>query len=237
MEFILQGQGDNLLVVNLNMGEVVNCESNAMLMMEGNLDLKGEMKGGFWSAVGRKLTNGESFFTQAIHATRGAGTTILAPVLPGDIHLLDCNPSTQYLLNDGAFLAGDSRISVKMRMQSVGRALFSGSGGFFVGETEGTGKLAISGFGSVYELDIDNPSDNPVIIDNSHVVAWDRRLNYDLALSTNRSSGFFGSLVNSVTSGEGIVLKFSGRGKVVICSRNRRDFVSWMGSQINPQRS
>ena len=207
-----------------------------MVMMEGNLDLKGELKGGFWSAVGRKLANGESFFTQSIHATRGPGATILAPVLPGDIHLLDCGPGKQYLMNDGVFLACDSRVSVKVRIQSVGRALFAGSGGFFVGETDGTGKLAVNGFGSVYELDIDNPRDNPVIIDNAHVVAWDRGLDYDLALSTNRSSGFFGSLVNSVTSGEGVVLKFSGAGKVVICSRNRNDFVGWLGSQITPKR-
>jgi uncharacterized protein (AIM24 family) len=33
--------------------------------------------------------------------------------------------------------------------------------------------------------------------------------------------GFFGSLVNSATSGEGVVLRFSGEGKVLICSRNR----------------
>jgi uncharacterized protein (AIM24 family) len=34
--------------------------------------------------------------------------------------------------------------------------------------------------------------------------------------------------VNSATSGEGMVLKFSGRGKVIICSRNRENFASWL---------
>ena len=37
--------------------------------------------------------------------------------------------------------------------------------------------------------------------------------------------GFFGSLVNSATSGEGVVLRFSGEGKVLICSRNRDAYV------------
>jgi uncharacterized protein (AIM24 family) len=36
--------------------------------------------------------------------------------------------------------------------------------------------------------------------------------------------GFFGSIVNSVTSGEGLVIRFSGQGKVVICSRNKTIF-------------
>ncbi|HRY15740.1 MAG TPA: TIGR00266 family protein, partial [Candidatus Competibacteraceae bacterium] len=29
-------------------------------------------------------------------------------------------------------------------------------------------------------------------------------------------------------SGEGVVLRFSGRGKVVICSRNRNAFSAWI---------
>ena len=37
-------------------------------------------------------------------------------------------------------------------------------------------------------------------------------------------------VVNSVTSGEGVVLRFAGRGKVLICSRNREAFVAWMMS-------
>ena len=52
-------------------------------------------------------------------------------------------------------------------------------------------------------------------------------------MSTRRGSGLLGNLVNSVVSGEGIVLKFSGQGKVIICSRNRNSFVSWLGEKIN----
>lgn len=235
MKFNVIGQGDNLLHVSLEKGEELSCESNAMVMMEGNLDLDGQMKGGFWSAVGRSLTSGESFFTQSIKATRGNGEAILSPVLPGDIQLLHCGPGKQFYLNDGVFLASESNVNVRVRTQSVGRGLFGGTGGFFVGQTEGVGQLAVSGFGTVFELDVDATSENPTIIDNNHVVAWDAGLTYDLSISTNRSQGLFGSLANSVMSGEGLVCKFSGKGKVVICSRNRSDFVSWLGSQIAPK--
>jgi len=34
-------------------------------------------------------------------------------------------------------------------------------------------------------------------------------------------------MVNSATSGEGIVLRFSGSGKVFVCSRNRDTFQKW----------
>jgi uncharacterized protein (TIGR00266 family) len=234
MNFQTVGDSDNMLLVSLEQNEEVSCESNAMVMMEGNLDLTGEVRGGFWSAVGRRIANGESFFTQSIKAKRGNGDCLLSPTLPGDVHILNCAPGKQYRLNDGAFLACASSVQVRAKTQGIGRALFGGTGGFFIGETSGTGQLAISGFGTVMELDINTAAYNPTIIDNNHVIAWDASLDYEPALSTNRSVGFFGSLVNSVTSGEGIVCKFSGKGSVVVCSRNRRDFVSWMGSQIAP---
>ena len=42
-----------------------------------------------------------------------------------------------------------------------------------------------------------------------------------------------GNLVNSVTSGEGVVLRFSGSGKVFVCSRNRDAFVEWMKKEVS----
>lgn len=235
MKFDIVGQGDNFLYVTLERGEEISCESGAMAMMEGNLDLVGEMKGGFFSALGRKLTNGESFFTQSIRATRGSGEALLSPIIPGDIQVLECGGARQYFLNDGVFLASEKTIDVKVRTQSLGRALFGGTGGFFLGQTEGRGKLAVSGFGTVLEMDIDATHDNPVTIDNSQVVAWDAGLSYELAVSTNKSAGFLGSLVNSAVSGEGIVCKFSGRGKVVISSRNRDAYLGYLASKIAPK--
>ena len=45
-----------------------------------------------------------------------------------------------------------------------------------------------------------------------------------------QSGGLFGNLVNSVTSGEGVVLRFSERGKVHICSRNPARLLPWCAS-------
>jgi uncharacterized protein (AIM24 family) len=39
--------------------------------------------------------------------------------------------------------------------------------------------------------------------------------------------------MNAATSGEGIVLRFSGRGKVLVCSRNRENFLRWAASKSN----
>ncbi len=91
--------------------------------------------------------------------------------------------------------------------------------------TQGNGRVAVSGFGSVRELDV--TPDKPLIVDNGHLVAWDAGLDYELSINTARS-GLLGKLVNSQITGEGVVLKFRGTGKVIVCSRNKGGFLDWI---------
>jgi uncharacterized protein (TIGR00266 family) len=220
------GDVDPFLHVAMRHGETIYCESDAMVMMESTLDLKGKMRGGLGSALMRTFANGESFFQQHIEATRGDGDCLLSPTLPGAMQVVDCAPGSQYIISDGAFVAASSGVELKVRTQSLGNALFAQSGGFFVTETGGSGQLVVSGFGSMSMLDVEPGKD--AIIDNAHVVAWDSTLRYEISMTTGQSSGFLGNLINSQTSGEGIVLRFSGRGKIYVCSRNRAAFKAWM---------
>lgn len=226
--FTATGDVDPFLHVALRQGEKIYCESDAMVMMESALDLRGRMTGGIGSAIMRRLANGESFFQQHIEAVRGDGDCLLSPMLPGAIEVVDVG-ARQYLLNDGAFVAATSGTEMKVRTQSIGNALFAQSGGFFVMETSGSGQVVVSGFGSMFQLDVAPGKD--VVIDNSHVVCWDSTLHYEVSVTTGTSGGgiggFLGNIVNSVTSGEGIVLRFSGAGKVYVCSRNRDAFLKW----------
>jgi uncharacterized protein (TIGR00266 family) len=229
-QFTVTGDVDPFLHVSLKTGEKIYCESNAMVMMESNLELKGKMTGGLGSALMRRLANGESFFQQHIEATYGAGDCLLSPTLPGAIEVLDIG-STRYLMNDGAFVAAESGVTLQVRTQSLGTALFGQTGGFFICEASGTGKLAVSGFGSSFVLDVEPGKD--IVIDNAHVIAWDSRLHHEVSVTTQSGGGFLGQMINSVASGEGMVLKFSGKGKVVICSRNRSNFTSWLSRAIS----
>jgi uncharacterized protein (TIGR00266 family) len=222
--FTVTGDVDPFLHATLERGETIYCESGAMVMMEANLDLKGKMRGGLGSAIMRSFANGESFFQQTIEAVRGTGDCLLSPMLPGAMQVVDIGPN-QYILSDGAFVAASSNVELKVRTQSIGNALFANSGGFFVTETSGRGQLVVSGFGSMSVLEVEPGKD--ITIDNSHVVCWDSSVRYEISITTGASGGFLGNLVNSVTSGEGMVLKFSGKGKVYVCSRNRAAFQAW----------
>jgi uncharacterized protein (TIGR00266 family) len=223
--FTVTGDVDPFLHVSMRRGETIYCESDAMVMMESTLDLKGKMKGGLGSALMRTFANGESFFQQHIEATRDDGDCLLSPTLPGAMQVVDVGPNN-YILSDGAFVAATSGVELKVRTQSLGNALFAQSGGFFVTETGGSGQVVVSGFGSMSMLDVEPGKD--AIIDNAHVVCWDSTLRYEISITTGTSGGFLGNLINSQTSGEGMVLRFSGKGKVYVCSRNRNAFKAWM---------
>jgi uncharacterized protein (AIM24 family) len=114
--------------------------------------------------------------------------------------------------------------------RNLGGAVFGDTGGFMVMQTQGQGQVVVSGFGSLFEIDVEPGKD--VIIDNGHVVCWDSRLEYKLSVATSKKKGFMGNIINSVTSGEGMVLNFSGSGKVIICSRNRDSYQGWLQSVL-----
>ena len=232
--FSVTGDVDPFLHVSLDKGEAIFCESDAMVMMEATLDLSSAVQGGVFQAAMRRFANGESFFQQRIEATRGAGDCLLSPTMPGGVEVLEVG-ARQYLLSDDAYVAATSGVQVTARSQGIGNALFGGTGGFFIGQSSGSGQLAVNGFGSLFRLDVQPGKD--IIIDNGHVVAWDATLQYSLSASTNASRGFLGNLVGSMTSGEGMVLKFSGQGQVLVCSRNKDSFLAWLASKIGPKSS
>jgi uncharacterized protein (AIM24 family) len=196
-----------------------------MVMMESTLDLKGKMKGGLGSALMRTFANGESFFQQHIEAVRGDGDCLLSPTLPGAMQVVDCGPNST-----SSATAPSSRpasgVDLKVRTQSLGNALFAQSGGFFVTETTGSGQVVVSGFGSMSGAGrrAGQGRDHRQLARGG----WDSTLRYEISITTGTSGGFLGNLINSQTSGEGIVLRFSGRGKIYVCSRNRAAFKAWM---------
>lgn len=228
--FTVTGDNDPFLHVSLQHGESISCESNAMVMMESHLDLNSRIQGGIFGALVRRVANGESFFQQHITAARGDGDCLLAPTLPGGIEILNVG-AVQYKIADGAYIAASDGVELVAQLQSVSTAIFAGTGGFLVGQSSGSGVVAVCGFGTLFTLEV-SPN-HPITIDNGHVVAWDSNLNYQISLKTSQKRGLLGNFMNSLTSGEGVVLKFSGTGKVIICSRNRDDFTSWLASQAS----
>lgn len=71
----------------------------------------------------------------------------------------------------------------------------------------------VNSFGSIKKLELRGET---ITIDNAHVVAWSRDLDYDIHLE----NGF----MQSIGTGEGVVNSFRGTGEVYVQSLNLQQF-------------
>ena len=204
-----------LVEITLGKGEEIRLERGAMVYHNGEVNLEGKMNsnggsglGGALKALGRSMVSGEGFFITTATGLTDNAVIGIAPGTPGTIKEIEVG-ATQWRINDGAFLACESSVGYDLKMQSVGKAIFGGTGGLFVMETSGQGKMLINAYGDILEFDL--AGDEPFIVDNTHVVAWTASLNYDIRVA----SGTFG-----FKTGEGLVNEFKGQGKVYVQTRN-----------------
>lgn len=215
-----------LVEITLEAGESAFIQQGSMVYhtpsvtLNTTLNGRGSGFGKLMGAIGRSMTSGESMFvTQAI-SNADDGKLALAPSMPGQVIALELG-AKQYRLNDGAFLALDGSAQYKMERQSVGRAFFGGQGGFFVMTTEGQGTLLANAFGSIKKIELNGET---ITIDNAHVVAWSRDLDYDIHLE----NGF----LQSIGTGEGVVNTFRGFGEIYVQSLNLQSFAGVLQKYI-----
>ena len=210
-----------MLAVDMPAGGGFKAESDAMVAMSPTIDVEGKLEGGVFGGLGRMLS-GEKFFFQTLKANRGPGTALLSPAIPGDLHHLELDGSVDYLLQKDGFFAGSDTLTVSTKMQNLAKGLFSGEG-FFVLRVSGQGTLFVSSYGAIHPIDI--PAGEQMIIDNSHLVAWPASMQYTLEKAAK-------GWISSLTSGEGIVCRFSGPGRVLIQTRNPSGFAAWIRSML-----
>ncbi len=208
---------NSVLRVDLEMKETVKAESGAMVSMSSTLDIDGKMEGGFLKGVTRMMA-GEKFFFQTVNATRGAGHVLLAPTIPGDIILIELDGTTEYNVQKDGFLASSDTVEINTQMQNLFKGLFSGEG-FFILKVKGTGTLALNSFGGIHEVNLAQGEE--CIIDNSHLVAWSSTTQYKMEKAAK-------GWISSFTSGEMLVCRFTGPGKIYIQTRNAQSFAGWL---------
>lgn len=202
-----------LLTVNIPNGQTLRVEASAMATMDTNIVMKTKFKGGF----GRFLT-GESLFINDFTAEGGPGEITIAPGPPGDMEHVHLENQTIYLQNS-AYVASTPDVAVESKWQGLVKGLFSGENLFLI-RCQGTGDVWFNTFGAIIEVDVTQN----YVVDTGHIVAFTEGLEYDVEMVGGYKSLFF--------SGEGLVCRFRGQGKVWIQTRKVNSFVGW----INPYR-
>ena len=206
-----------LMTANLGPGESLKVEPGAMVAQSRSVDMKTGMGsggglGGFLKSMAKTAFGGESFWVNTYTAGGAGGWVSLAPSAPGDIKEFDLAPGEEFFIQGGSFMACTPSVDTDTKFQGA-KSLFSREGAFFLRAytPRGTpGKVFYTSYGAIKEIAVE--PNNPVVVDNGHVVAFTSGLSYRLTKVGGLGSAFLG--------GEGAVLEFNGSGKVYIQSRN-----------------
>jgi uncharacterized protein (TIGR00266 family) len=204
------------LECNLQPGQALLVEGGAMAYMDPGMEVKTKLMGGFLRALVRKVFGGESLFITQYSHPQG-GVLGVSPAVPGKVMHRQMRGETIYL-QGGAFLACDPRIYLGTKFGGL-RALFSGEGAFFL-EITGQGDLFFNAHGTVVEHEVNGE----FIVDTGHVVGWEQTLDWKI--------GGMGSLKSTFFSGEGLVIRFNGQGKVWLQTRTIGGLAGWLGSYV-----
>lgn len=213
-EYVLDGKPDFAYVTVQVPGEqTLKVEASAMATMSTNMKMKTKFKGG----LSRFLTR-ESIFINEFTARGGPGEIGIAPGAPGDLVHYYVDDSEQIYLQSSAFVASGMGVEVDSEWQGC-KGFFSGESLFLV-RCAGQGDLWFNTYGAIIEIDV---SSN-YVVDTGHIVAFTSGLQYNVTSVGNMKSLFF--------SGEGLVCRFTGQGRLWIQTRQLPSFAWW----INPYR-
>lgn len=198
-----------LLTVSVNPGETIRAESGAMVSMAGvEMETK---SGGFFKALKRKILGGESIFQNYFTGGPQGGWVMIAPGTPGSIVTSELQPGRAMYLQSGAYLASTPNVEMNTKFQGA-KGLFSGESIFFLKcyTEEAPGTLHFNSYGAIKQIDVQPGQE--ITVDTGHVVAFDETLDYRVTKAGNMKSAILG--------GEGLVMIFSGQGRLYTQTRN-----------------
>ena len=200
----------------LEPGETITCESDAMASMDSTINMKTKLNGGLFKGLTRKFLGGESLFINEF-STETGGELVVTQAWPGDIECLELNNTTMYL-QPGAYIASEP--GVKLKLGWAGFASFIGREGLFRLKVTGTGKIWFGCYGGIFVKEIQDT----YVVDSGHLVAYEPRIGIKVGMAGGIFSSFF--------SGEGLVTRIQGPGRIYMQSRSTSGLTGWINSHL-----
>ena len=198
------------LILNLLPNQTVLVEAGGMAAMDSNIKMSSKMRGGLAKSVGRMFA-GESLFLSEFTAQGKSGELYISPGVPGDINYYSLTNDCGLMVQSSGFVACNPNIEIDTKFQGL-KGFFSGESLFFLRAT-GTGDFWFSSYGAIIEV----PVDGHYVVDTGYIVAFEDTLEYNVEVMGGLS---FRSLRTGILGGEGLVCRFSGKGKLWLQSRN-----------------
>lgn len=212
---IIQGPDFGMLTVTFEQsGEKVVAEASAMVGHDSGVQMETSMQGGLGGALKRAALGRESFFQNTFTSTAAGQRLQLAPATEGDIMHVSLSPETgPVFIQSSCYLASSPGVTLDTGWGGA-KGFFSGTGVFLL-KASGQGDVWISSYGAVHSIDIGVPGTHAAqgyTIDTGHILAFTSGTDYAVTK--------VGGLKSLILSGEGLVARFNGQGKIYLTTRN-----------------
>ena len=120
------------------------------------------------------------------------------------------------LVQSGSYVA--SEMGVETSTKWGGAKTFFASEGLIMLRATGTGKLVLSAYGAIHELNL--AAGEAYTVDTGHLVAFSDSLGFKVRR--------VGGLKSTLFSGEGLVVDLTGPGRILMQTRSTDAFLSWL---------
>ena len=204
--------------------EKINVEAGSMVGMSAGMTLQTQATGGILKSLARSVLGGESFFTNIFSAPPGGGLLYVSPPLPGDLAVMTL-ANESMLLQSGDFVACEMGLTVETKWG--GAKTFFASEGLIMLHVTGSGKLLLSSYGAIHELNL--PAGQMMTVDTGHLVAFSEGLGFKVRR--------VGGMKSTLFSGEGLVVDLTGPGRILMQTRSTDAFLSWLIPKLPKQSS
>jgi uncharacterized protein (TIGR00266 family) len=216
----------SVLEIKMSEAEVVVAQPNSMLSMTSGLQLtaavgrRGSKSHSGWFGGMKSALGGENIFTAEFRAKRDGQMLTLAPDSQGDILTISLSGNGGYYLSRGAYLANIGECELTIKYGGV-KGMMAKTGLFLL-HAVGEGTVFCQTYGAIVETELAEGEN--FFVDNRFMVAFSDTVQYQLVKATS-------SVKDAMLSGEGLVVKYTGPGKVYYQTRGK-PAVGWLSTLL-----
>lgn len=202
----------SVLDLEMGQGDVIVAQPKSMVCMTTGIEVSAILGGVTGSGtIGgsiKGLLAGENIALSVYSANKPNQLLSLAPEAIGPILPINLKEELDLLIAKGSYLASESLVTLKTEF--TGLKGFMAQKGLFLVRASGPGTVFLAAFGDIREKNLEQ--EERFVIDNDFVVAFEATVTYKLVTASK-------GLTNSFLSGEGLVNRYTGPGKVYYQTR------------------
>ncbi|MDZ4848304.1 MAG: TIGR00266 family protein [Pirellulaceae bacterium] len=226
MEYsVLHGPVFSVLELRLDQADLVVAQPDSMLSMTSGLQLTAAVgrrgKSNSWFSGAKSILGGESMFTAEFLAKKDGQILMLAPSVQGDILSIKLSEHSGVYITRGGYLANIGNCNLQIKYGGM-KGMMSKKGLFLL-HASGDGTVFCQTHGAIIEKELAEGEN--FFLDNRYALAFSDTITYRLVKATD-------SVKDAIMSGEGLVIRYTGPGKLYYQTRGKApiNFLSYLFS-------